>query len=310
MRFNDRPVGDIVANEGLSSFFSNNDPVVFEIQPVVGEPFSTPPISKDVVTIDPVPKWDIIDMGPGVPPVGYIELAQFISTAEAELNAVFAEFRNASPPVSDVILDLRYNGGGLVSTANLLGNFLGALANDPSAALPDDGNVFSETQFNADRAAANNEVTRFQLQNNSMDLGRLVVIATSRTASASELVANSLEAWFDVTIVGANTFGKPVGQIGLTFCDKILRPTSFKTVNALREGDYFDGLPVDCAAPDDLNEPVGEASDPNMIAAMTYLNTGACPVSAAPGEQFKAEAFLGEKPDLSGPPHREFADAY
>jgi C-terminal processing protease CtpA/Prc len=310
LSLNGRPIGDILANEGLNSFFSNNDPVTFEVQPVVGNSFSTPAISKDVVTIDPVPQWRIIDRGPGVPPVGYIELSQFISTADAELDAVFAAFRNASPPVNDVILDLRYNGGGLVSTANLLGNFFGALANDPSAALPDDGNVFSETQFNADRAAANNEVTRFQLQDNSMDLGRLVVIATGGTASASELVINSLEAWFDVAIVGANTFGKPVGQIGLTFCEKILRPTSFKTVNALREGDYFDGLAADCPAADDLNEPVGEDTDPNMIAAMSYLNTGACPVAAAPLDQFKAEAGLTEKRDRSGPPHREFADAY
>jgi len=143
-----------------------------------------------------------------------------------------------------------------------------------------------------------------------MNLSRLVVIATGGTASASELVTNSMEAYFDVTIVGANTFGKPVGQIGITFCDKILRPTSFKTGNAAGVGEYFDGLPVDCPAVDDLNETVGDDTDPNMIAAMTYLSTGACPVAAVPGGQFKVEAGLSERPELSGPAHREFADAY
>lgn len=295
-----RSIADIQTNEGIGAVFDNTT-VVFEMRRRDGTVFSSS-ITKDVVTIDPVPQSRVIDMGAGVPPVGYIELSQFIGTADAQLDAVFAEFRNTTPPVSDVILDLRYNGGGLVSTANLLGDYLGAFAND--------SRVFSETQFNADRAAANNSTEFFLRVANSMNLSRLVVIATGGTASASELVTNSLDAYFDLVIVGANTFGKPVGQIGLQFCDKILRPTSFKTVNALGEGEYFDGLPVDCPAADDLNEVVGADSDPNMIAAMTYLNTGACPVAAAPGSQFKVEAGLRERPELSGPVHREFADAY
>jgi len=293
-----RSIADIQANEGIGAAFSN-DTVVFEMQRPDNSVF-TVSITKDIVTIDPVPQRRIIDAGNGVM-VGYMELAQFISTADPVFNDVFTEFIAAG--VNDVIIDLRYNGGGLVSTANLLGDYLGAFAND--------GRVFSETRFNADRAAANNSTEFFQLQGNSISLGRLVVIATGGTASASELVTNSLEAYFDVTIVGDNTFGKPVGQIGLTFCDKILRPTSFKTVNAAGEGDYFDGLPVDCPAADDLDFAVGGDSDPNMVAAMTYLNTGACPVAAAPGGQFKPGGEAGiEQRDRRGPAHREFADAY
>jgi len=293
-----RSVAEIEANEGIGAVF-DNDTVVFEMQRPDNSVFSVS-ITKGIVTIDPVPQYRIIDAGNGVN-VGYIEFAQFISTANPVFDTVFAEFIAAG--VDDVIIDLRYNGGGLVSTANLLGNYLGAFAND--------GRVFSETRFNADRAAANNSTEFFQRQGNSIDLSRLVVIATGGTASASELVTNSLEAYFDVTIVGENTFGKPVGQIGLEFCDKILRPTSFRTVNAAGEGDYFDGLPVDCAAEDDLNFPVGDVSDPNMVAAMTYLDTGACPAAAAQGAQFKpgVEAAVGKR-DRRGPAHREFADAY
>lgn len=293
-----RSVAEIEANEGIGAVF-DNDTVVFEMQRPDNSVFSVS-ITKGIVTIDPVPQYRIIDAGNGVN-VGYIEFAQFISTANPVFDTVFAEFIAAG--VDDVIIDLRYNGGGLVSTANLLGDYLGAFAND--------GRVFSETRFNADRAAANNSTEFFQRQGNSIDLSRLVVIATGGTASASELVTNSLEAYFDVTIVGENTFGKPVGQIGLEFCDKILRPTSFMTVNAAGEGDYFDGLPVDCAAEDDLNFPVGDASDPNMVAAMTYLDTGACPAAAAQGGQFKpgVEAAV-EQRDRRGPAHREFADAY
>jgi C-terminal processing protease CtpA/Prc len=170
--------------------------------------------------------------------------------------------------------------------------------------------VFSETQFNANRAAANDSTEFFSRLTNSVNLSKLAVIATEGTASASELLTNSMDAWFDVGIVGDNTFGKPVGQIGLTFCDKILRPTSFKTVNAAGEGEYFDGLPVDCPAVDDLNEAVGADTDPNMIAALSYLNTGACPVAGASGGQLKAESGFVDRPALYGPAHREFANVF
>jgi hypothetical protein len=141
-----------------------------------------------------------------------------------------------------------------------------------------------------------------------MNLSRLVVIATSGTASASELVINSMETHVDVTIVGDTTFGKPVGQVGALFCDKILRATAFETLNSLNEGGYFNGLPVDCPAADDITEVVGSATDPNLTAALTYLETGACP---------PAPAMLKSKLDtevrqsgIRRPASREYAGAY
>jgi len=114
-----------------------------------------------------------------------------------------------------------------------------------------------------------------------------------------------------VSIVGDNTYGKPVGQIGIEFCEKILRPTSFKTVNALGEGDYFGGLPVDCPAPDDIAFAVGADDDPNLLAALAVLETGGCPVAAAPSGQFKArEAVAFPREHQGGRPEREFGNAY
>lgn len=295
LSLNGRTVANITANEGVSAFFAANNTVDFEVQPLVGASFFTSPLTKAIVTIDPV-QHRIIDAGNGVM-VGYLELSTFISTADPEFAAIFAEFRAAG--VNDVIIDLRYNGGGLVSTAELLGDYLGGFVAQNL--------VFSSTEFNADRAAQNNSTRLFSLLGNSLPLSRLVVIATRGTASASELVTNGLIPHVDVIIVGDNTFGKPVGQIGLTFCDKILRPTSFRLANALGDGDYFDGLPVDCPAADDLSTAVGSDSDPNMIAAMSYLNTGACPVTSLPGGSFKAS---DAEPERNRPPHRELLDAY
>jgi len=124
-------------------------------------------------------------------------------------------------------------------------------------------------------------------------------------------VTNSMEPHVEVTIVGDTTFGKPIGQVGFEFCEKILRPTAFQTVNADDFGDYFDGLPVDCAADDDLNVAVGADTDPNLVAALGYLDTGSCPVAAAPGGMMKPATREGlPQLDRRGPPWREFADAF
>ena len=305
LTLNGRTIADINSNEGISAFFGANDTVDFEVLPVIGAAFLTGPITKDIVTIDPVPQWRIIDAGNGRN-VGYIEFSTFISTADPKLDTVFDEFRNATPPVEQLILDLRYNGGGLVSTAELLGDYLGGFVAE--------GLVFSSTEFNADRAGNNNSMKLFnEIMNRSPNSLQLVVIATQGTASASELVINGLIPHVDVAIVGDRTFGKPVGQIGLEFCDKILRPTSFKLSNADGNGDYFDGLPVTvgCATPDDLSIAIGVDTDPNMVAAMGYLGTGACPVTAIPGTQFKATAETERaEPERDQPPQREFLDAF
>jgi len=300
LSLNGRTIAEIEAAEGVGAVFGANDTLTFEMERVDTSVFSVS-ITKDIVTIDPIPQWRLIDQGQGVPPVGYLELSTFISTADAEFDTAFAAFGNAG--VTDVILDLRYNGGGLVSTAELLGDFLGGEVAENF--------VFSRTEFNADRAAANNSTAFFARLVNSVNLSRLVVIATRGTASASELVTNGMIPHVDVAIVGDNTFGKPVGQIGLEFCEKILRPTSFRLANADGDGDYFGGLPVDCPAADDLSVPIGDDLDPNMIAAMSYLNTGACPVVAAPGGQFKAQGAMPEsRPRATGQPERDFASAY
>jgi len=296
-----RSIADIEAAEGIDAVFDAMT-VEFTMREIDGITEFTQSITKDIVTIDPVPQWRIIDAGGGRM-VGYIELATFISTADPVFDTVFADFR--ANGVNDVIIDLRYNGGGLVSTAELLGDYLGG---DVAENL-----TFSKTFFNADRSARYDEEEFFERLGNSISLSRLVVIATQGTASASELVTNSMSSHVEVAIVGDRTFGKPVGQVGFEFCASLLRPTAFKLANADDFGDYFDGLPVTagCAVADNLNIPVGDATDPNVIAALGYLETGGCPVVAMPSVVAKpfVEQDSGEL-DRSGPPWREFADAF
>ena len=137
-----------------------------------------------------------------------------------------------------------------------------------------------------------------------------MVIASRSTASASELVINAMDPHVEVSIIGADTLGKPVGQVGLEFCEKILRPTAFQILNANDFGDYFSGLPVDCVAPDNLDVAVGADDDPNIEAALTYLDTGGCPAASIPGARLKLEATKSvPQLQMRGTPAREFADA-
>ena len=288
-----RSIADIQANEGVGVVFGQS-PLEFTIRGLDNIEF-TVTVSHDIVTIDPLPQWRIIDMGGA--PVGYVEFATFISTADPVFSTLFADFNAAG--VSAVIIDMRYNGGGLVSTAELLGDYLGGFNSNNL--------IFSKTLFN-DKNTGSNRTAFFQRLVNSTNLSRLVVIATSGTASASEIVINSMEPYAEVTIVGDTTFGKPVGQVGIQFCEKILRATAFETVNVLDQGDYFDGLPVDCPAVDDLTEVVGADTDPNLVTALAFLATGACPAAAG----VLKPTFDRDLPqiDLHGPPWREFAGAF
>lgn len=293
-----RTIAEIQAAEGVSTVF-DAETLAFHVREVDGSEF-TVSITRGTVTIDPVPQFRVIDTGDGRS-VGYIELATFVSTADAALDAAFAQFRQAG--VTDLILDLRYNGGGLIDTANLLGDLLGG---EIAQNL-----LFSKTVYNEQRAPANNSSEFFDLLGSSISLSRLIVIATGATASASELVINSMDPHVDVAIVGDTTNGKPVGQVGLRFCEQILRATAFQTLNALDFGDYFDGLPATCSASDDLEIAVGADIDPNMIAAMTWFETGACPVDDGPPVQSKtAEFTVPSRLDRRAPPEREFADAF
>lgn len=294
-----RSVAEIEAAEGIGAAL-NAATISFTMREIDGVAEFTASVSENIVTINPLPQWRLIPTAGG-PPIGYLELSAFINTADSMLDTVFANFR--ANDVTDVIVDLRYNGGGLVSTAELFGDLLGGAVAENL--------TFSKTLFNADRSAEFDTETFFARLANSISLSRLVVIATQSTASASELVTNSMMSHVDVAIVGDRTFGKPVGQVGFEFCGNILRLTAFQTVNADGLGDYFGGLPADCPAVDDLNLPVGDAADPNMVAAVSYMETGACPAAPASAVQAKPASLQGRAGEVRrGPPWREFAGAW
>ena len=224
--------------------------------------------------------------------VGYLNLRTFISTADPALRDAFARFR--AQGVTEVIIDFRYNGGGLVSTAELLTDLLGR---DRTTA-----DVLSFTVFRPEKASEN-ETRFFQPQAQSIAPMRVAFIGTGSTASASELVINAMIPYLGAraALVGTNTFGKPVGQIALdrAQCDDRLRLVAFETQNSARQGGYFDGLAgkvqASCRATDDLARPLGDPQEASTRQALDFLAGRTCtPISpasanartqAAPGTQ-------------------------
>jgi C-terminal processing protease CtpA/Prc len=235
---------------------------------------------KRTVTIDPVSDLYGVDIfpQPGTPGVGYLNLRTYITTADPQLRSAFAQFRALG--LQDFIIDLRYNGGGLVSISELINNLLG------------DGLSTADVQFrfvHNTRKSGENSTVRFDPTNQSVQPVRIAFLTTRLTASASEMNINSMSPWVTVAIVGEDTYGKPVGQYAfdLPGCQDRLRLVTFKTVNSLDQGDYYDGLaasiPYACAATDTLDQPLGSTSDGMVAEAMAWLGTGTCTTPMATG---------------------------
>ncbi|MDX1443803.1 MAG: S41 family peptidase [Gammaproteobacteria bacterium] len=202
-------------------------------------------------------------------PTGYVFFRSFNNAAYDALDAVFADFE--AQGVQKLVLDLRYNGGGLISVAEYLGSLIRGAANS--------GEILSTMKFN-DKKQANNVVLRFSDEANSLAITDIVIITTGGTASASELIINGLEPYTNVATVGATSFGKPVGQSGFRFCEKVLRPVTFEVVNANDVSGYFNGIVPTCGALDDLSQPLGDLGEASVAEAVNYLETGSCSATA------------------------------
>jgi C-terminal processing protease CtpA/Prc len=247
-------------------------------------------MAKRVVTIPTVPLVQVLEVGGKK--VAYIVFKNFVEPSYAALDAAFAQARDAS--ATELVLDLRYNGGGLVAVAQHLGGLIGG---DRTS-----GEVFAKYVHN-DKQSSRNSAIRFPRPAAAFPLSRLVVITTKSSASASELIINALKPFVPVIVIGENSYGKPVGQYGFRVCEKMLWPVSFSVQNSLGQGDYYDGFVPDCRADDDIGHSLGDPKEASLAAALTFVETGGCPAPAAasratadrnrPGPPIRAHAENG-----------------
>ena len=232
---------------------------------------------------------------------GYLNLRTFINTADPALRSAFASFKAAG--VTDIIVDVRYNGGGLVSIAELIGDLMGANRSG--------SDVFSFTTFRQEKSS-NNDTRFFQPKPQSIAPTRIAFIGTTGSASASEMIINAFIPYLGnrAALIGTNTYGKPVGQIALdqASCDDRLRVVAFKTENASRQGDYYDGLAskveASCKAGDDITRQLGDPQEASTRAALDFLAGKACtPISGGAGG-ISAQQSLSGKRELLTPRRR------
>lgn len=289
LEINGQRVGDLVAAGQLGAVFGPADVGVTAQVRFLDRSGAERASSmiKRVVTIPTVAVVRTIPFGDRR--VGYVLFENFVTPSTPALDDAFERLR--AEGANELVLDMRYNGGGLVSVARHLAGLIGG---DRTR-----GKVFV-------RFAHNDKNTRRDSQHEltappqALNLSRLVAITTDASASASELIVNGLRPFMEVTVVGERTFGKPVGQYGFDFCDQTLFPVAFKTVNARNEGEYFGGLPADCAAPDDFGRELGDPQEGSLAEALQFLRNGRCSATAAAS----AHALSRRKPARELQPHR------
>ncbi|HEU4553826.1 MAG TPA: S41 family peptidase [Chitinophaga sp.] len=191
--------------------------------------------------------------------VGYLVFNQFISLdkTQTQLDAAFDKF--VAGNVTDLVIDLRYNGGGSVETAEYLANLIAPASVGTSLMYKEYYNTnltnhqysnYLKTKKVPGASYSWGDVFDDWVSNPSfyfekkktLDVSNVVFIGTGSTASASELVMNVLKPYMTVKLVGDTTYGKPVGFVGITIGGKDMYAVSIWSKNAQNQGDYFDGF--------------------------------------------------------------------
>jgi carboxyl-terminal processing protease len=234
---------------------------------------------------DPVPLVQTLTSGAGRK-VAYLLFNAHTSGAQDQLIPAIRSAQAAG--IEDLVLDLRYNGGGYLYTAMTLGSMIASSAAD--------GRVFEQLRFNDKRGADTEASTAYfsgQVQVAEpgspegtvlprLALPRVFVLTTGGTCSASEAVINSLRGvGVEVVIIGGTTCGKPYGFSRRDNCGTAYFPIEFQGVNALGFGDYASGFAPTCPLSDDFDHALGASNERLLSAALKYIDTGSCPAPGA-----------------------------
>jgi carboxyl-terminal processing protease len=266
----------------------------FEVLDVGGTTSRTVTLTSAAVTETPVQSAHVI---PNTQ-VGYILFNDHIATAEQEL--IDAINKVKTDGATDLVLDMRYNGGGFLDIASELaymvagpqrtsGKIFEKLtfndkypSRDPVQGTPLTPTPFESTAagFNAPRGAVLPH----------LDLPRVFILTSGGTCSASESVINSLMG-VDVQVIqiGGTTCGKPYGFYPQDNCGNTYFSIEFQGVNAKGFGDYADGFipggggsnPAGCPVADDFGHQLGDPAEAQLSAALAFAATGNCPAAPA-----------------------------
>jgi len=303
---------------------------VFEVRGADGE-IRTVTLNTEAVVEQPVTETEVIDTDIGK--VGYIHFTTF-SPLTSEKAIVDAMRTVSNAGATELVLDLRYNGGGLLAVAAQTG-YMVAGPNRTS------GRTFDRLTFN-DKNPTTNPVTGRALSPTpfystgldfsvsestalpALNLNRVFILTTDGTCSASEAVINGLRgADVEVVLIGTGTCGKPYGFYPTDNCGTTYFTVQFRGANDKGFGDYADGFEPEggpggfgvvtpgCTIADDFSEALGDPEEALFAAALQYAEDGTCPVEevAKTDPSLDSERFFNTPADMRDDPRlkqREF----
>jgi hypothetical protein len=277
------------------------------------------------VTSTPVQNVGTIRTSAGT--VGYMLFNDHIATAEQALVNAFRQLSDAK--VTELVLDVRYNGGGYLDIASEVAYMIAG----PGSTK---GRTFEKTVF-SDKYPTRDPVTGRPIEPvpfhdatqgfsvpegqplPSLNLPRVTVLTGANTCSASESIINGLlGVGVEVIQVGATTCGKPYGFRPEDNCGTTYFSIQFKGVNERGFGDYADGFsPANatssvgvqvpgCVIADDFSHALGDPNEARLGAALGFLVSRTCPVaSAIPSAAEAGQIQIAREGSLHRSPWRE-----
>ncbi len=221
--------------------------------------------------------------------IGYLPVYSFLETTRDDLDEAFNDLREGSP-VEELILDLRYNTGGRIDVANDLGSVIGgsAVANDVSALYRHN-----------DKYPGENFFTFFRSIPEALNLSRVIVLTTGRSASSSEIVINSLKPYIDVVVIGGQTEGKAFISSAREYCGKSINAMEAIGENAAGMS-VVGGIEPTCVVEDDWGFPTDNQNDPLLNAGLTFALGESCGVLANNSSDLLRSATIGKDRKIRG----------
>lgn len=291
----------------------------FEFELVDGTTL-TADITSDDISVTPVQNVKVLDTDNGK--VGYFQFNSFIVTAQEGLVDAFNTF--VAQNVTELVMDLRYNGGGRLALASQLSYMVAGPSQTNNATFetlrfndknpttnPVTGQTISPTPFYSTVIDYNEGILTNTLLP-SLSLTRVYVISTDATCSASEAVMNALRG-IDVEVVqiGSTTCGKPYGFYPTDNCGETYFTIQFQGVNNKGFGDYADGfMPTatpnfdfelpGCEVEDDFTTSLGNPEEGMLAATLSYAATGSCPEVVSGSGIADIKALRSDQSTLAG----------
>ena len=293
----------------------------FEIEDLITQNIEVVQLTSGAVASTPVQHTRTVT-SPGGATVGYMLFNDHIATSEQGLIDAIDSLAAVPGGIDDLVIDIRYNGGGFLVIASQLAYMVAG----PTATA---GRVFELTEFNNKHPTINpvtgstnmplgfvGQTVGLSASANpptslpTLNLSRVFVLTGNRTCSASEAVVNGLRGiGIEVIQIGETTCGKPYGFYPADNCGTTFFTVQFRGVNDIGFGDYTDGFtpsgsssstvtsPPGCLVSDDFDHRFGDPAEARLETALYYRDNSACPVQApSPKVQGLSKVSSGAAP--------------